>query len=108
MNYVMDYLLIPGQIENWIIFVDFEGVGVTDLGDFQKIINTLSKRRGRVFKNYFVNIGSFLKFSLKAVIKMVSSVAKKSVILGSNELNKITELISQDNLEQKYFFIYNF
>ena len=102
MNYVMDYLLIPGQIENWIIFVDFEGVGVTDLGDFQKIINTLSKRRGRVFKNFFVNIGSFLKFSLKAVIKMVSSVAKKSVILGSDELHKITELISQDNLEQKY------
>ena len=102
MNYVMDYLLIPGQIENWIIFVDFEGVGVTDLGDFQKILNTLSKRRGRVFKNFFVNIGSFLKFSLKAVIKMVSSVAKKSVILGSDELHKINELISQDNLEQKY------
>ena len=102
MNYVMEYLLIPGQIENWIIFVDFEGVGVTDLGDFQKILTTLSKRRGRVFKNFFVNIGSFLKFSLKAIIKMFSSVAKKSVILGSNELNKITELISPDNLEKKY------
>ena len=102
MNYVMEYLLIPGQIENWIIFADLDGVGVTDLGDFQKIINTVSKRRGRVFKNYFVNIGSFLKFSLKTIIKMVSSVAKKSVILGSDELYKITELISPDNLENKY------
>ena len=102
MNYVMKYLLIPGQIENWIIFVDFDGVGFTDLGDFQKIITTLSKRRGRVFKNFFVNIGSFLKFSLKAIIKMVSSVAKKSIILGANELNKVMQLISPDNLEQKY------
>ena len=102
MNYVMKYLLIPGQIENWIIFVDFDGVGITDLGDFQKIITTLSKRRGRVFKNFFVNIGAFLKFSLKAIIKMVSSVAKKSIILGNNELNKIFQLISPDNLEQKY------
>ena len=101
-NYVMEYLLIPGQIENWIIFVDFDGMGVTDLGDFQKIITTFSKRRGRVFKNFFVNIGSFLKFSLKTVMKMVSSVAKKSIILGSNELYKVTELISPDNLEQKY------
>jgi hypothetical protein len=102
MNYVMKYLLIPGQIENWIIFVDFDGVGFTDLGDFQKIITTLSKRRGRVFKNFFVNIGSFLKFSLKTIIKMVSSVAKKTVILGNNELNKVMQLISPDNLEQKY------
>ena len=102
MNYIMKYLLIPGQIENWIIFVDLDGVGFTDLGDFQKIISTLSKRRGRVFKNIFVNIGSFLKFSLKAIIKMVSSVAKKSIILGANELNKVMELISPDNLEQKY------
>ena len=101
-NYVMEYLLIPGQIENWIIFVDFDGMGVTDLGDFQKIITTFSKRRGRVFKNFFVNIGSFLKFSLKTVMKMVSSVAKKSIILGNNELYKVTELISPDNLEQKY------
>ena len=102
MNYILKYLLIPGQIENWIIFVDLDGVGFTDLGDFQKIISTLSKRRGRVFKNIFVNIGSFLKFSLKAIIKMVSSVAKKSIILGANELNKVMELISPDNLEQKY------
>ena len=102
MNYVLKYLLIPGQIENWIIFVDFDGVGITDLGDFQKIITALSKRRGRVFKNYFVNIGSFLKFSLKAIIKMVSSVAKKSIILSNNELNKVLQLISSDNLEQKY------
>ena len=102
MNYIMKYLLIPGQIENWIIFVDLDEVGFTDLGDFQKIISTLSKRRGRVFKNIFVNIGSFLKFSLKAIIKMVSSVAKKSIILGANELNKVMELISPDNLEQKY------
>ena len=33
---------------------------------------------------------------------MVSSVAKKSIILGNNELYKVTELISPDNLEQKY------
>ena len=101
-NYVLQYLLIPGQIENWIVFVDFDGVGITDLGDFQKIISTLGKIRGRVFKNFFVNIGSFLKFSIKTIIKMVSSVAKKSVILGSSEIDKVKELISPDNLEQKY------
>ena len=101
-NYVLQYLLIPGQIENWIVFVDFDGVGITDLDKKKKIISTLGKIRGRVFKNFFVNIGSFLKFSIKTIIKMVSSVAKKSVILGSSEIDKVKELISPDNLEQKY------
>ena len=102
MNYVMEYLLIPGQIENWIIFVDLEGIGISDLGDFKKILTTLSKRRGRVFKNFFVNTGTFLRLSLKTIIKMVSSVAKKSIILGSGEINEVKELISPDNLEHKY------
>ena len=32
----------------------------------------------------------------------MSSVAKKTIILGQGEINKVNELISPDNLEQKY------
>ena len=73
------------------------------------IFCTIKKVKNLLSENYtFEDISRsiiylmFLKFSLKAVIKMVNSVVKKSVILGSDELNKISELISQDNLEQKY------
>lgn len=102
MNYIIKYILIPGQIENWIVFVDFEDVGISDIGEFKKILSTLSKQRGRVFKNYFVNISGLIKYSVKAAVKMFSSVAKKLVILGSNELQKAQEIISPDNLEKKY------
>ena len=102
MNYIIKYLLVPGQIENWIVFVDFEDVGLSDIGEFKKILSTLSKQRGRVFKNYFVNISGLIKYSVKAAVKMFSSVAKKLVILGSNELQKAQEIISPDNLEKKY------
>ena len=102
MNYIIKYLLIPGQIENWITFVDFDDVGISDIGEFKKILSTLSKQRGRVFKNYFVNISGFIKISVKAAVKMFSSVAKKLVILGSNELKKAQEIISPYNLEKKY------
>ena len=102
MNYIIKYLLIPGQIENWITFVDFDDVGVSDIGEFKKILSTLSKQRGRVFKNYFVNIGGLIKFSVKAAVKMFSSVSKKLVILSSDELNKVQEIISPDNIEKKY------
>ena len=87
-NYLIKYLLIPGQIENWIVFVDFENVGISDIGDFKKILSTLSKYRGRVYKNYFFFLSGILKISVKAAVKMFSSVAKKLVILGSDELEK--------------------
>ena len=102
MNYIIKYLLIPGQIENWIVFVDFKDVGISDIGDFKKILSTLSKQRGRVFKNYFVNISGFIKISVKTAVKMFSSVAKKLVILGSDELQKAQEIISPENIEKKY------
>ena len=102
MNYIIKYILIPGQIENWIIFADFEDVGISDIGDFKKILSTLSRQRGRVFKNYFVNIGGFIKMSVNAVVKMFSSVSRKLVILGHGELKKVQEIISPENLEKKY------
>ena len=102
MNYIIKYLLIPGQIENWIVFVDFEDVGISDLGDFKKILSTLSKHRGRVFKNYFININGIKKFSVKTALKMFPSVAKKCVILSSDELNKVQEIINRENIEKKY------
>ena len=102
MNYIIKYILMPGQIENWIVFVDFEDVGISDIGDFKKILSTLSKQRGRVYKNYFVNIGGFIKMSVNTVVKMFSSVSRKLVILGHDELKKAQELISPENLEKKY------
>ena len=102
MNYIIKYILVPGQIENWIVFVDFEDVGLSDIGDFKKILSTLSRQRGRVFKNYFVNIGGFIKMSVNAVVKMFSSVSRKLVILGHDELKKAQEIISPENLEKKY------
>ena len=31
MNYIVKYLLIPGQIENWITLIDLKGAGVSDI-----------------------------------------------------------------------------
>ena len=102
MNYIIKYLLIPGQIENWIVFVDFDEFGISDISEFTNVLSTLSKHRGRVFKNYFVNIDGFIKFSVKAATSMFNSVSRKLVILGSDELIKAQEIISPDNLERKY------
>ena len=102
-TYILKYLLIPGQIENWVIFVDFKDVGLSDIAEFKQILGTLSKFRGRVFRNYIVNIGGFLKIAVKAALKVFgSSSSKKLRILGSDELHKVQEIISPDNIQKKY------
>ena len=103
MCYVLKYIFIPGQIENWIILVDFKDIGLSDASDFKKILSTLSKFRGRVFRNYMLNISGFLKIAVKAALKVFgSSSAKKLKILGKDELNKLQEIISPDNIQIKY------
>ena len=102
-NYTLKYILIPGQIENWIIIVDFKDVGLSDISQFKKILKTLSSFRGRVFKNYMINITGFLKFAVKAALKVFGGASQKKLkILGPDELIKMQEIISPDNL-QKYF-----
>jgi len=103
LKYILKYLFIPGQIENWIIFVDFKDVGLSEIAEFKKILGTLNKYRGRVYRNFIVNISGFLKIAVKTALKVFgSSSSKKLKILGSDELHKIQEIISPDNIQQKY------
>ena len=103
LRYILTYIFIPGQIENWVIIVDFKDVGLSDVSDFKQIFGTLSRYRGRVFRNYFINIGGFLKIAVKTALKVFgSSSAKKLKILDSKELHKMHDIISPENIERKY------
>ena len=103
MNYIVKYLLVPGQIENWITMIDFKGAGVSDVSDFKKLLTTLNSYRGRVFRSFFINVGGFLKMAVKTAINLFgSSSAKKLKILGSDELDKMQEIISPNNIQRKY------
>ena len=87
LNYVIQYHLIPGQIENWIIISDLNNVGITELGDFKKILDIMSKYRGRVFRNFVIRMGGLLKFSLKGVLNLVGSTSiKKIKVLDKDEI----------------------
>ena len=102
-NYIVKYLLVPGQIENWITMIDFKGAGVSDVSDFKKLLTTLNSYRGRVFRSFFINVGGFLKMAVKTAINLFgSNSAKKLKILGSDELDKMQEIISPNNIQRKY------
>ena len=103
MNYIVNYMLIPGQIENWILICDLEDVGVGKLPQFKNILSTLSKFRCRTIKNYILHLSGVIKFAAKNMLSLLGSAsAKKLVIVDSKNLQIIQELIRKDNLQEKH------
>ena len=102
-NYVLKYMMIPGQIENWICLIDFKGAGVSDVSDFKKLTKILNSYRGRVFRNFFINLSGLLKIAVKAAVNLFGKhSARKLKILDKDELNKMQEFISPNNIQKKY------
>ena len=103
LDYIIKYIFIPGQIENWVLITDFKDIGLSKMGKGKDIIGALNKYRGRVFRNFMINIGGFISMAVKGIISLFGKASSKKVkILDENELYKMNELIRPDNIQQKY------
>lgn len=103
MKYAITYLFVPGQIENWIIITDFDDIGLGSIGTFKKVLGTLNRYRGRVYKNFMLNLGSFLGGVVENAVSLFSSQsAKKMKILNEKEFKEIHKFIRPDNIQKKY------
>ena len=103
MNYIVNYILIPGQIENWFLICDLNNIGIRKISLFKNILSTLSKFRCRVIKNYILNLGGFIRVAFRGILSVLgSSSAKKIVVVESGKLDVIQEFILPENLQQKH------
>ena len=103
MNYIVNYMLIPGQIENWILICDLEQVGLGKLPQFKSILSSLSKFRCRVIKNYILHLSGIIKVAAQSILNLLGSAsAKKIVVVDKKNLEIIQELIRKDNLQIKH------
>ena len=103
MNYIVNYMMIPGQIENWILICDLKDVGISKLPQFKNILSSLSKFRCRVIRNYLLNLGKVIKFAAKGILSLLGSAsAKKLVVVDSKHLEVMQEFIRKENLQIKH------
>jgi len=103
MNYIVNYILLPGQIENWILICDLKDVGLSKLPQFKNILNSLSKFRCRVFRNYILNLGNFIKFAAGSFLSLLgSNSAKKIIMVENNKYEIMQEFIRKENLQLKH------
>ena len=102
-NYIINFILLPGQIENWIMICDLKSVGVGKLGQFKNILNTLNRFRGRVFRNYILNLGTFMRAAASGFLSILgSSSAKKIIMVENGKYEVMQQYIRKENLQIKY------
>ena len=78
MNYIVNFILIPGQIENWFLICDLNNIGIRKLSLFKNILSALSKFRCRVIKNYILNLSGFVRVAAQGILSILGgSSAKK-------------------------------
>jgi len=104
-QYIVNNMLIPGQIENWIMILNFEGSSPLNLPNVvKKIIKTLSENfLSRLYKCYVYGMSLFINIMFKIVCNFLEEVTVQKInIIEKNNMNKIFENIRKDNLEQKF------
>ena len=104
-QYIVNNMLIPGQIENWIMILNFEGSSPLNLPNVvKKIIKTISENfLSRLYKCYVYGMSLLINLMFKIVCNFLEEVTVQKInIIEKNNMNKIFENIRKDNLEQKF------
>lgn len=104
-QYMCTYLLIPGQIENWIMITDVRNVRIFSIPQsMRKMIGIISDQfRSRLYLNFIVGLTQAMRFLFKIICKFLDeSTVQKLVVIDQIKNGKLLTQISADNLEEKY------
>ena len=104
-QFIVNNMLIPGQIENWIMILNFEGSSLLNIPNVvKKVINTLSENfLSRLYKCYVYGMSFIINLMFKLVCNFLEEVTVQKInIIDKNSKNKIYENIRKDNLEEKF------
>ncbi|CAG9309942.1 unnamed protein product [Blepharisma stoltei] len=106
LEFMVQNMLLPGQIEAWVCFSDLGRKGLSDLptSALKKVIKDLQDNfRCRLGVNYVINVPSGINFLWKCIKPFMDKVTVKKIKLTSDNAPK--ELFTHCNrnqVEQKY------
>ena len=104
-QYMCNYMMIPGQIENWIMIINLKGTNVLTVpNSMKKLMQTLSENYiSRLFRCYIYGLSAFLRVLYKLVCSFLEKqTVEKVVILKDINDKKINQDINPENIEAKF------
>ena len=105
MEYVVNNLLIPGQVENWVVITDFTGVSFFFLPSTVKKMMMLlqSNYRCRLGVSYMLNTSSIVRGLWKIAKAFLNEATVNKVqFLESSNKNDIFSNINEYQIEEKF------
>jgi len=88
---VIKRMMIPGQVENWIIIYDIQNMGLTDLpmSSLKEVIGVVSANYGgRLYKLFAVNAPSSIYFAWQAVKTVLDAVTVDKITIAKTNTDK--------------------
>jgi len=104
-QFIVNKMLIPGQVENWIMILNFGGSSPLNMPNVvKKMINILSENfLSRLYKCYVYGMSFIINLMFKLICNFLEEVTVQKInIIDKKNMNKIYENIRKDNLEEKF------
>lgn len=99
-------MIVPGKVETWVIIQDLKDVGVTQLP--VNLLKTMSERLSvfyslRLFRCFTINVPLTINALWSMVKVFIDPETRRKIIIQRKGWEKLlAEIITPDNLEQKY------
>ncbi len=104
-QFIVNNMLLPGQIENWVMILNFEGSSPLNMPDIvKKLIKIVSENfLSRLYKCYIYGMSFLINLLFKIVCNFLEEVTvQKITILDKKNINTLFENIRKDNVEEKF------
>jgi len=105
-GHMIDNLLLPGQVENWIFITDLKGLGITSIpfDPIKKLLGFLQHNyRGRLYRMYIVNAPGSVYLPWQMVKKFLQEATVKKIQFSKQQCPEpLFEHANRDQVEQKY------
>lgn len=104
-QYMVNYMLIPGQIENWIMLVNMDKTSVLNLPEsVKKLIHCLSEYFiARLYRCYILGLNAFLRIIYKIICAFVEkTTVEKVIVLDNKDDPRKNNDINPENIEERF------
>ncbi len=104
-QFIVNNMLIPGQIENWIMIINMEGTSLLSLPDgLKEVIKALSEYFiARLYRCYILGLNIILRAIYKLVCAFLErTTIEKVIILDNKEDPRKNQDINPENIEQRF------
>jgi len=104
LEYILEHLLIPGQVENWDVIIDCNDVYITSIPtEIQEIISELQNNYPcRLFILYLVNLSGNLDFLWSSIKPLINGITgNKMKLLKISNTKEIFTYINPLHVERK-------